>query len=66
MRVRDRGPDYRNFVQVPLAESQQPPVVTINDNCADISVIPAPKCFVESCSARGRQVKELWRFKRVD
>ncbi|CAG7829426.1 unnamed protein product [Allacma fusca] len=55
VRLRDRGPDYRNFVQIPLIEDHQTPVVTISECRADISLISSQKCFVESCNSRGRQ-----------
>ena len=52
MRLRDRGPDYRGFVQLPFVQDEHG---NLTNHCAPEVIASASQCHVESC-ARNTQV----------
>ncbi|XP_023213638.1 uncharacterized protein C2orf42 homolog [Centruroides sculpturatus] len=47
VRIRDRGPEYRGFVQLPILQELD----SLQDQSMEASLItqPPPRCFVETC-----------------
>lgn len=53
VRLRDRGPDYRGFVQLPLVQDQDGNPATVVDPSVLAQVA---RCFVESCNRNASNV----------
>ena len=47
VRLRDRGPDYRGFVQLPLVQDEQG---NFTNSCDPEILASASRCYVDTCS----------------